>query len=88
MERTTKYYNGRTMPLVLLVMIVALFALIFMGHWGEYHKNANEITIPMGEVVYEGTNPPQELLADSNYVWGRFQLEKDGQWIYFIGHKP
>jgi hypothetical protein len=90
MERPAKnhYHNERLVAVVCLLMMVALFVLIFTGHWGEYHKYANEIPIPMGDVVYEGTNPPQELLNDPNYVWGRFKLEKDGQWIYFIGRKP
>lgn len=85
MNEAGRDYKNRLVSFILLVLIVVGLALMFGGYWGTFPtvKNNNEYVS-----VYEGTNPPKEMLVDSHYVWGRYQIERNGQWHYFIVRKP
>jgi len=53
------------------------------GHWGPITK-VPDISPGKG-VIYEGSNPPKEMLTNPKYVWGR--IKEGDTWVYFISEK-
>jgi len=75
--KTEGHRNSLIQPMVLLVLLVVLLILMFSGHWGPVTRVPD---ISPGEgVIYEGTNPPKEMLTDPRYVWGRIKI--DDVWV-------
>ncbi|HPR91510.1 MAG TPA: hypothetical protein PK547_02125 [Candidatus Paceibacterota bacterium] len=74
-----RHYD-RLQAVILLIVLLILLLLMFGGHWGNFEKLPD--ISPGKDIVYEGINPPQEMLNNPNYIVGI--IEEGGQKVYFI----
>ena len=76
--------RNRITAILLLVITIAALSLLISRYWNIAAKLPD--ISPGKGVIYEGVNPPKEMMHNSKYTV--VKIPENGQWVYFISLKP